>query len=103
LFAPALLQWECRHVLLKLERSGRASARALEHGLPELELVITLTAFPDATGLDALVAIARRFDLRLFDAAYLGLAILQNAHLATRDAALIAAAQRAGVGVIDLR
>ena len=103
MIAPSILKWETRHALLKLTAAKRVPADTIDVALEPFEAAIQFAPMPDDAGLAALVALARQVNLRLFDAAYLGLAILTTAALATRDAGLIAAAQKAGVGVIDLR
>lgn len=103
LIAPAILKWETRHALLKLSAAKRVPADTLDTALAPFEAAIQFAPMPDDPGLEALVTLARQANLRLFDAAYLGLAILRNAPLATRDAGLLAAAQKAGAGAIDLR
>ena len=103
LIAPAILKWEARHALLKLTAAKRVPTDTIDVALAPFEAAIRFAPMPDDAGLEALVALARQAGLRLFDAAYLGLAIVANAPLATRDAALLAAAQKAGVAVIDLR
>lgn len=103
LIAPAILKWEARHALLKLAAAKRVPADTLDVALPPFEAAVQFAPMPDDTGLENLVALARQTKLRLFDAAYLGLAILTGAPLATRDAGLIAAAREAGIAAIDLR
>jgi len=103
LIAPAILKWEARHALLKLTAAKRVPADTIDVALAPFEAAIQFAPMPDDAGLETLVAVARQAGLRLFDAAYLALAILQNAPLASRDAALLSAAEKAGVGLIDLR
>lgn len=103
LIAPSILKWEARHALLKLAAAKRVPDDTIDVALAPLEALIQFAPMPDDAGLSTLVTLARRANLRLFDAAYLGLAILTRASLATRDAGLIAAARGAGVAVIDLR
>jgi predicted nucleic acid-binding protein len=101
LLAPAILKWEVRHALLKLTAARRVPADTLDVALAPFEAVIQFAPMPDDAGLVALVALARQAELRLFDAAYLGLSLLTAAALASRDGALLAAADRMGVRIID--
>jgi predicted nucleic acid-binding protein len=103
MIAPATLKWEARHALLKLTAAKRVRADTIDVALAPFEAAIHYAPMPDDAALEALVALARQAGLRLFDAAYLGLAIVASAPLATQDAALLAAAGKAGVGVVDLR
>lgn len=52
-------------------------------------------------GLTGAIALARRHELTVYDAAYLNLAIDVDGELATRDRALVAAAKAEGVPVLD--
>lgn len=99
--APAIFPWEVGQVLLRRfhrepERAGEGLSRLM--GLP-----ITVSVHSDPNEPDALMPIAAAHNLSLFDAAYLDLALALDAPLATRDAALISAAETADAPVLDLR
>ena len=95
--------WEVRHALLKLERRGLVVLSAIDSGVPALEAIMQLDALPDAQTSAEIVALARIERLGLYDAGYLALALRMQLPLAARDGPLLAAAQRRGVQVYDLR
>jgi predicted nucleic acid-binding protein len=103
LIAPAVFRWELRHALLKLERRGLVSPQALEIDLVELEQLVDIAPDFGRVALASLITLARAEELGAYDAAYLQLAIERGALIASRDAALIEAALRRSVGVVDLR
>ncbi|MCD2184705.1 type II toxin-antitoxin system VapC family toxin [Rhizobium sp. GN54] len=96
--APDLLQHEIRSILLSAERRGRIdddlvyTALSRFRGLP-LRLV---SRSDDAE----VVRVARRYQLSAYDAAYLALALLENAPLATLDRKLASAARSEGVPLL---
>lgn len=95
---PGLWWFEMRNIFISNERRGRidsartGKALALLGGLP-----IHLDHQPDDT---ALMALARAHGLTAYDAAYLELALRENAPLATLDDALIRAARAESVPLI---
>jgi predicted nucleic acid-binding protein len=96
--APGLWWYELRNMLIVNERRGRLdsakTARALRllGGLP----VTTDTAVEE----EALMHLARRHHLTVYDAAYLELALRKGLALATLDAALATAARAETVPLI---
>jgi predicted nucleic acid-binding protein len=102
--APSVFTLEVRHAVLRLERRGILAVASVDSDLDVLE---TLIAFEPplaaAAARGAVLALARRFALGAYDAAYLDLALRRQAALASRDSALIAAAQLAQCPMIDLR
>ena len=93
--APWLLWAEVRNILVTAERRGRLAAGFAEDILEALDdLGIAL----DHTARSAAVLrLARRHGLSVYDALYLELALHQEADLATRDDALRRAAAAEGV------
>jgi predicted nucleic acid-binding protein len=96
---PALWWFELRNVLVVNERRGRLSEQETLNFLRELssEMTITIEPVPDET---AVMALARRHRLTVYDAAYLELALRERLPLATLDASLAAAAREEGVAVL---
>lgn len=98
-FAPGLWSLEVANVLLLAERRGRITesqvARFLRllDGLP---ITLDLTVHPRQVLVDA----GRRHSLTAYDASYLVTAQSFGLPLATRDADLRLAAQRAGVPLL---
>ena len=102
LIAPAIFEFEARNALLRAERRGFAYPDVVDEASEQLALMVELQ--PWATGNTArLLNLARREILSLFDAAYLDLARVEGAALASRDGPLLAAAARLGVPTHDLR
>lgn len=96
---PALWWFEVRNGLIVNERRGRNSAQLTDDYLRELtETAVTIDAPPDS---DALVALARKHQLTVYDASYLELAMRLRLALATLDAELIRAARAEGVRLAD--
>jgi predicted nucleic acid-binding protein len=95
---PALWWFEIRNALLMNERRGRLDATQIAAILAHLaKLPIVLDR--DPTG-DAVFALARRYRLTFYDAAYLELALRRDAPLATLDRRLAAAARAAAVRLL---
>jgi predicted nucleic acid-binding protein len=95
-FAPALLFFEVRDVLLVNERRGRLSEGQSTEFLRALSrLPIRIDRSPDET---QLMTLARRHRLIVYDAAYLELALRERLPLATLDARLEAAMREAETG-----
>lgn len=99
--APAVFAWEVANQCLRRSRRMKFSLELLFRELDALE--VAYQSPPDAQGVYALTAFAAEHDLSLFDSAYLALALDLDAPLATRDAALVSAAERIGAPVLDLR
>ncbi len=87
---PQLWHLEVRNTLFVAERRGRMAAPALDAGLRRVaELPIRTDSEPD---LGAVLTLARRRRLPIYDALYLELALRADAPLATVDRALVSAA-----------
>ncbi len=103
LTAPRVFGVEVRHALLRLERRGSLSIGAADAYLAQLEQELAIAPDPGPADLGRVMAIARDESLGMHDAFYLDLAMERGARLASRDAALLAAAERHAVEAIDLR
>ena len=101
--APELMRLEVRNALRRLERRGVLDEGAADARLVLLEASVDFASGPDAAALAGIVALSRRSGLGVYDGVYLDLAVRAGASLASRDAALLAAADGAGVTVRDLR
>jgi predicted nucleic acid-binding protein len=92
---PALWRWEVQDVLRRLADGGhlRLSAEAALAAMRQLPIAVD----DDVPGLfgDAL-ALAKQYDLTVYDASYLEIALRRRLPLATIDKRLAAAAKRAG-------
>jgi predicted nucleic acid-binding protein len=96
-FVPALWRWEVQNALLISERQSRLAAEEAQRMLEDLQsLRIEIEAVRNEM-LGAEIALARRFSLTAYDAAYLDLAIRRDAPLMTRDAKLADAAKQMGL------
>jgi predicted nucleic acid-binding protein len=96
--APALWWCEIRNALLTAERRGHLTAAQMEQAFAYLaQLDVTLDTTPQAL---AVIALARRHRLSVYDASYLELAMRRRAELSTLDKALAAAARAEGVSLI---
>ena len=95
---PSLWWFEIRNVLLMGERRKRITAEESAEFLAELDrLPIEIDREPAS---DSVLALARRFDLTAYDAAYLELSVRRAAPLATLDEKLAAAARRVKVKLV---
>lgn len=99
--APDVLRLEIRNALLKAERRGLLEAGDADAALNELDALIQF--LPRAADLNAVYRLGRAHGLSFFDACYLDCALSRHIPLASRDAALIAAAHRCRLKVEDLR
>lgn len=96
---PAIWSLEIRNALLMAERRGRISEADVFGAVNSLaHMHIEIDRFQDA---DEVLAVARRFRLTTYDAAYLELAQRRSIPLASLDRALVAAARDAGVKLLD--
>jgi predicted nucleic acid-binding protein len=94
---PALWRWEMANTFVALERRGRlGDASAAYAGLTRSIPVDADDDSTEARGLEE-IAIARRHQLSIYDAAYLALAKDRRLRLATLDAKLARAAEAEGV------
>jgi predicted nucleic acid-binding protein len=95
---PSLWWFEIRNAFLVNERRSRLQAEETTEHLRDLARTpVVLDAIPDET---AIMALARRHRLTVYDAAYLELALREQLDLATLDASLADAARREGVAVV---
>jgi predicted nucleic acid-binding protein len=98
--APSLWHYEVGNVLLAAERRGRCSSDFVMRSLDRLGmLAVAIDQDGGSHRWADTLALARVEGLTVYDAAYLELAIRENASLATRDRELIAAARRRAVQV----
>ena len=96
---PSLWWFELRNLLIVNERRGRIAEQDTAAFLNFIgRLPITLDNRPDGI---ALLALARRHRLTVYDAAYLELAIREDLSLATLDASLARAARAERVGLVE--
>jgi len=104
LIAPAIFAFEVRNALLRAERRGMTDPDLVDEGSAELAALVETRSWSGRIAeFVRLIALARRENLSLFDAAYLDLAQQEAAAIATRDSSLIEAAKRCGLAVHDLR
>jgi predicted nucleic acid-binding protein len=94
---PFVFFFEIRNSLIVGERRGRTTARKSADFLRDLEKLPVRTA--TLPGDDALMSLARKRNLTVYDAAYLELAIREGLPLATLDRALEKAAFAEGVAL----
>ena len=92
---PGIFWYEMRNVLIRAEWSGRIDPEGTEHFLKRLEEL--QMEMDQGHGEAETLALARRHQLTVYDAAYLETALRRQAKLATLDAALAAAAAAEGV------
>jgi predicted nucleic acid-binding protein len=93
--APYVFTWEVGNVLVRHRQRGLLSPDAYRQAFTDLaELDIALGAPPSSDEVEALGELAIGEDLRLFDAAYLALAIERGGALASRDERLLEVARR---------
>lgn len=103
LLAPAHFCLEVRHALARLERRGLLGVGSADADLALVETLITFAPPPDRALLAEIMRLARAETLGVYDASYLELAARSRVALASRDSALLAAAQRQGIEIHDLR
>jgi predicted nucleic acid-binding protein len=97
--APPLLRLEIVNVLRTACKRQTVIASQAQELLTQLSrLPIEINSNSPEPGL--LLALALRFDLTAYDAAYLELALRMQLPIATQDAVLAEAARIAGVGVV---
>jgi len=101
-FVPVHWILEITNTLLNSERRGRLKAGQRQEILASIQLLPIRT--DDDTwlrGWDAIPALAHRYRLTTYDAAYLELAMRLQAPLATLDQDLARAARQAGVPLFE--
>lgn len=102
--APYIFGFELRNGLLRAERQSRLSGAAADLAVADiLGAVVHLDDPPNSEGMEAVLRAARANGLSYYDACYLELAQRLGGALASRDAALIAAAADAGIATYDAR
>lgn len=98
-WAPALWELELTNVLRTACQRRRMAARQAQQVLEQIaRLPIEIDRHPVPRG--ELLALALRFGLSSYDAAYLELALRLQLPLATQDEALRTAAQASGAGCV---
>ena len=96
---PRIWWYELRSALLMNERRGRISPQQVSDTLTDsLDLGITVDDEHDES---LLLDLARRFELTVYDAAYLEVAFRRSLPLATLDDRLRKAAETVGVAVVQ--
>ena len=95
---PAIWWFEVRNLLLTGERHARIDPAGTAGFLADLETMSI--GIDQAPVSEAVLALARRHRLTVYDAAYLELARRLGASLATLDRKLAAAARAAGVALV---
>ena len=97
LVAPLLLWAEVRNIVVTAERRGRLSRAAADDVVDAVDgLDVSLDTSPRS---GAVLRLARKHGLNVYDALYLELALRRRADLLTLDRALRRAAQAEGVTV----
>lgn len=97
---PSLWWFEIRNLLVVNERRGRLTEGDSQRFLRELDI---LGIVQDRAPTEAeVLRLARVHRLSVYDAAYLELALRENAGLATLDSALVRAARREAVSLIGM-
>lgn len=100
MLVPTLFALEIANALVMGERRKRLRQAEIQRFIDLLEgLSMVQDVQPRSVMMNAALAIAREHGLSAYDGAYLELAIRAGAPLATLDAALRAAARKAGVTV----
>ena len=101
--APHVFPIEVRSLLLAAERRGRWRRIETEMALDQLEALDIQTVRMDTPDeLSAVLDTARTAGLSIYDAFYLRLAETDGAMLASRDKAMLSAAEGRSVSVLDL-
>ena len=102
LAAPQLVMWEIANVLQKKILRGVIDARDRQDVWTALELCgLTLHQAPPSGEMDRLGQLADRLGLSAYDAAFLDLALVEGAALATLDRDLARAAVAEGLTVLS--
>ncbi len=99
---PSLWPLEVANALLMVERRGVLTAADVDRGLLDLEAFLASRAEMDQmpVAMRQAADLARRFQLTVYDAAYLELARREALPLATLDKKLRAAGAKAGVTLL---
>ncbi|MDD3354815.1 type II toxin-antitoxin system VapC family toxin [Zoogloea sp.] len=96
---PALWELEFANVLRTACRKQRLTADEA-HQIIEQICALPILIDRETPGPAELLALALRYNLSSYDAAYLELALRRQIPIATKDAPLQAAAQATGVGIV---
>lgn len=96
---PAVWESEVLNALRSAEKRGRLSPAALANAVHGVAALPIERDHRPADGL-RLTTLAREFDLSVYDARYLALALDSNLPLAALDARLVAAAKAAGAQLV---
>jgi len=97
---PDLWYYEVCNALIMAERRRHASAQVVSGHVGDIERLAAFLEVSPTTP-SALVAAARQSGLTAYDAAYFELALRRSLPLATLDGKMRAAAQRAGVELLN--
>lgn len=98
---PALWSFEIANIVWAARRRGRVTADKAAKCLDLLRVLPIEVEFePPARVFDSVGSLAIRYDITVYDASYLDLAIRDNLPLATLDHDLARAAQKAGVAAL---
>jgi predicted nucleic acid-binding protein len=98
---PSFWFLEVANVLLMAQRRNRLAAAQRKAALATLAaLSLTVDEEAPRTAFGKISELAEKHGLPVYDAAYLEVALRRKLPLATRDAALIAAARQSGVKVL---
>ena len=100
--APALLRLEYANVLRTACKRGRMDVKQAQEAITQL-VALPIDIDPEPPNPAHVLALALRYDLSSYDAAYLDLALRRQLPVATQDTALADAARLAGVGVVVAR
>lgn len=99
---PAHWSFEVANALLVAVRRGRISREKVSRFLEDLRaLPIRIDLKSSETAFGRVFALAEQYDLTIYDAAYLELAMREGFHLATIDADLRKAARAARVSLVQ--
>jgi len=99
LHAPASLHWEVGNALSAMFKRDRLS---LEQALKAVHHYKSIPIRFHDVGLDTSLELAKRYDLYAYDAYFIDCSLSVSGPLLTLDKALMTAAQRAGVEVIEV-
>jgi predicted nucleic acid-binding protein len=98
---PALWGFEIANLVWTAQRRGRVTeGQAAEYVRLLNVLPIEVEFEPLARVFDSVMSLATRYNITVYDASYLELAIRDNLPLATLDTELANAAQQAGIAVV---
>ena len=101
---PDLWPHEIANGLVMAQRRSRITAAQRALFIEELlKLPIEVARTATRVVLETQAALADRYNLTAYDAAYLDLALRKGLRLATQDIAMLAAATEAGVGIAKVR